>query len=196
MRLALCEKMRLFIAIDLPQNLREELSHLTTKLKKCDADAKWVEPQNLHLSFKFLGETNEDKIKSIEKILNAVAKKHKTLELNLEKFGFFPNEQSPRVFFIATDKEEELKKIYSSLEDALQNIGFEKEERFKSHITLARFRSLKNIEVLKKQVKSLTIKGAFTAREITLFKSTLKPQGPVYEKLFSTLLQGTEGHAS
>ena len=106
----------------------------------------------------------------------------------LENLGFFPNEKFPRVFFVATDKEEELKNIYSSIEDALQNIGFEKEERFNSHITLARFRSLKNIEILKKQLETLTITGKFSANEITLFKSILKPQGPVYEKIFSAPL--------
>lgn len=185
--------MRLFIALDLPQSLKEELSRLTAKLKKYDADTKWVEPQNLHLSFKFLGEVGDDKIKNIEEILITIGKKYKTLELNLEKFGFFPNEKSPRVFFVATDKEEELKKIYSSLEDALQNIGFKKEERFESHITLARFKSLKNIELLKKQIESITIKGKFPVNEITLFKSILKPQGPVYEKIFSAPLQGIEG---
>lgn len=194
MRYALCEKnMRLFIAIDIPQNLKEELSRLVTKLRKYDADAKWVEPQNLHLSLKFLGETNEEIIKKIEEIISLAAKQHKALELNLERFGFFPNEKSPRVFFVATDKEEELKKIYSCLEDALQNLGFEKEKRFKSHITLARFKSLKNIELLKKQIGSIPVKGSFPANEITLFKSTLKPQGPVYEKIFSAPLQGTDG---
>ncbi|MFA6282428.1 MAG: RNA 2',3'-cyclic phosphodiesterase [Candidatus Omnitrophota bacterium] len=185
--------MRLFIAIDIPQNIKEELSRLTTKLKKCDVDAKWVETQNLHLSFKFLGETSDDKVKDIKEILAAAGKQHKTLELNLEKFGFFPNEKSPRVFFVATDKEEELKKLYSCLEDKLKNLGFEKEDRFKSHITLARFRSLKNIEALKSEMETLTITGKFPANEITLFKSNLKPQGPVYEKIFSALLQDIEG---
>jgi 2'-5' RNA ligase len=180
--------MRLFVAIDLPQNLKEELSRLTAKLKKCDCDAKWVEPQNLHLSFKFLGETSEDKIKSIEEILNTAAKKHKMLELNLENFGFFPNEKRPRVLFVTTDNEEELRGICSSFEDSLQNIGFEKDERFKSHITLARFRSAKNIEVLKKELGSITVKGKFIVNEITLFKSILKSQGPIYEKIFSAAL--------
>lgn len=180
--------MRLFIGIDIPQDLKEELSRLTDKLKKCDCDAKWVELQNLHLSLKFLGEVDEDKIKNIKEILNATGNKHPALELNFENFGFFPNEKYPRVFFVATDKEGELKRIYSDIETALQNLGFEKEERFKSHITLARFRSLKNIEALKKQVGSLTIKDKFTVNEITLFKSTLKPQGPVYEKIASAVL--------
>jgi 2'-5' RNA ligase len=177
--------MRLFIAIDLPQDLKENLSRIVTKLKKCDADAKWVEPQNLHLSLKFLGETSEDKVKNIEEILNAAGKKHSALELNLENFGFFPDDIRPRVFFLTTDKEEELKKICSSLEDTLQNIGFEKDERFKSHITLARFRSAKNIEALKSELESIKIKGKFNVNEIALFKSILKPQGPIYEKIFS-----------
>lgn len=185
--------MRLFIAIDIPQNLKEELSRLTTKLKKCDADAKWVEMQNLHLSLKFLGEVAEDKIKKIEEIISVVGKKYITLELSLENFGFFPNEKHPRVFFVATDKEEELKKIYSEIEDALRGTGFEKEERFKSHITLARFRSAKNIEILRKQIESTIVKGKFPANEIALFKSALTPQGPVYEKTFSASLKNSRG---
>ncbi|MFA5272209.1 MAG: RNA 2',3'-cyclic phosphodiesterase [Candidatus Omnitrophota bacterium] len=177
--------MRLFIGIDLPKSLKEELSRLTAKLKKCDCDTKWVQVQNLHLSFKFLGEVNEEKIKNIEEIISTSGKQHKTLELNLEKFGFFPNEKYPGVFFVATDTEEKLKRIYSFLEDNLQTLGFKKEERFKSHITLARFRSSKNIEVFKKQLESIAVKGKFPVNEITLFRSILKPQGPIYEKLFS-----------
>ncbi len=181
--------MRLFIAIDIPQDLKDVLSRLLLKLKKSDVDAKWVLTQNLHLSLKFLGEVDEAKIKNIEEILDSAGKQFSSLELNFEKFGFFPDEKRPRVFFVATDKEEELKKIYSFLEDNLQKLDFVKEERFKSHITLARFRSQRNTEALKKQIESIAIKGKFQANEITLFKSILKPQGPTYEKIASVLLK-------
>jgi 2'-5' RNA ligase len=109
--------------------------------------------------------------------------------LNLTKFGFFPNENYIRIVFIATDKEEILKKVAFELEEGLEKLGFPKEGRFSSHLTLARLRSKKNLDCLKKEIKNIAIREKFVVSEITLFKSTLKPTGPVYEKIFSAQLR-------
>lgn len=181
--------MRLFIAIDIPQNLKEKLSLICAKLKKCDLDAKWVNTANIHITLKFLGETAEEQLDEIKNIITSVAGHFNRLELNVGGFGFFPNEISPRVFFVSTDKEETLKNISLQLEDKLENLNFPKEGRFKSHLTLARLRSKKNIDCLKEEIKKISIEAKFPVTEIILLKSTLKPTGPVYEKIFTAGLK-------
>jgi len=180
--------MRLFIAIDLPDHTKQELASLINTFKKYNLDAKWVKDTNLHLSLKFLGEVNEGAIANIEKIIIRTAGQHKSLEVTIRNFGFFPNEQFPRVFFVATDEEEALKRIAITLENALSEIGFDKENRFTSHITLARLRSVKNIETLKTEIKKTVVQKKIPVSEIVLFKSILQTTGPVYEKIFSAPL--------
>jgi len=181
--------MRLFIAIDIPEDLKEKLSRIVTRLKKCGLDAKWVNTSNIHMTLKFLGETREEDLDKIENIINATSSMFTKLELNTAGFGFFPSENSPRVFFLSTDNEEILKNISLQLEDKLEILGFPKEGRFKSHLTIARFRSKKNIDCLKEEIKNISIKAKFAVSEIILFKSLLKPTGPVYEKVFCSALK-------
>ena len=166
--------MRLFIAIDLPDNLKEKINQSIKILRKCDIDAKWVQDKNLHLSLKFLGETDQEKLAEIKKIINLTAQEYQEIELYTESFGFFPNEIRPRVFFLGTDKGEELKRIAVSLEGRLEKLGFIKENRFAPHITLARLKSIKNISGLKSELKNISVKEKIPVSEIALFQSILK----------------------
>ncbi len=181
--------MRLFIAIDIPEDLKEKLSRVVTRLKKCGLDAKWVNASNIHMTLKFLGETQEEDLDKIKSIVGDTSGLFTKLELSTGGFGFFPNEKSPRVFFISTDKEEILKNISLQLEDKLEGLGFPKEGRFKSHLTIARFRTKKNIDCIKNGIKDMTVEAKFAVSEIILFKSTLTPAGPVYEKIFCAPLK-------
>jgi 2'-5' RNA ligase len=178
--------MRAFVAIDLPSFLKEKIKEATEKLKKCDLNAKWVESKNLHITLKFLGEVKEDVLEKVKESIETVAKKFASFEVSLNEFGFFPTPNNPRVFFISTDKEEKLKEIAQDLERKLSLLGFKKENRFKSHITLARFKSKKNIDSLKRELKKVNLKESFLIKEITLFKSTLTSLGPIYEEIFKS----------
>lgn len=181
--------MRTFIAIDLTASVREKISNIQNVLKKCDLDAKWVSPENAHITLKFLGWVKDPgQIEKIKKIIKETAIKFKCLDVNLKEFGFFPNERRPRVFFISTDKEDILKNISCELEEKLEKCGFEKEGRFRSHITIARFRSPKNIDALSRELKDIKVKETLPIKEITLFKSTLTKAGPVYEVIFKSTL--------
>jgi 2'-5' RNA ligase len=180
--------MRTFIAFPLPVEIKETLASVQGNLRSCNLDAKWVTPERLHLTLKFLGEVPEAKLEPIREKLNSVAKEFKALSVTLEKFGFFPHERNPRIFFVATDKEEALQKIASHLEEELAQLGFAPEHRFKSHITLARFRSRKNIDCIREKIKELKIEGRFSCQDIVLFKSTLTPSGPIYEEIFKARL--------
>jgi 2'-5' RNA ligase len=141
------------------------------------------------MTLKFLGEVQEEQIDKIKGIIMAIAGNFSRLELSVGNFGFFPNENSPRVFFISTDKEEILKEMSLQLEDKLEALGFPKEGRFKPHLTIARIRSKKNIDCLKNEIKDAATKAKFAVNEIILFKSLLTSAGPIYEKVFCAELK-------
>ncbi|MBU1112480.1 MAG: RNA 2',3'-cyclic phosphodiesterase [Candidatus Omnitrophica bacterium] len=175
--------MRAFIAIDLPENLKNQLAQIQNDLKSCDLDLKWVKPENLHLTLKFLGDIDEKQLLEIKKIIKGIAFNQKTFEVSLEAFGFFPDSRKPRVFFVSTTNQDLLKTIVNRLETGLGKIGFPIEGRFKSHLTLARIKSSKNLETLLQNLKEVSLEGVFTVKEIAVYESRLKPTGPVYEKI-------------
>ena len=180
--------MRAFIAINLPKDTKNKISELENDFKKCDLAFKWVKPENLHLTLKFLGNVSEEQITKIKEVITKVSGKFAAFNASFNSFGFFPNEKRPKVFFISIDKEELLKSIAAGLEEELETLGFERENRFKSHITLARIKDLKNIESLKEKIKSAQLDEQFPAEAIILYKSTLTKEGPIYGKIFKSNL--------
>jgi len=177
--------MRAFIAIKLPKYIIEEVSKIQEILKKCNLNFKWVKAENTHLTLKFLGNTDNAKLEKAKEIIAQTAKDFSGFKVKLESFGFFPNERRPRVFFISTTAHQILKSIADKLEDELKPLGFKKESRFKSHITLARIKSTKDIDCLKEKLKSIELKGSFPVKEITLYESTLTPKGAIYDVIFN-----------
>ena len=180
--------MRTFIAIDLPEKIKNKIAELENDFKKCNLTFKWVKPENLHLTLKFLGDIDQEGVSKINEAITTVSGKFAAFKASFNSFGFFPNEKNPRVFFISIDKEELFKSIASELEKELETLGFKKENRFKSHITLARIKDLKNIESLKEKIKNTQLNEEFPADTIILYKSTLTKEGPLYEEISSYCL--------
>jgi 2'-5' RNA ligase len=182
--------MRTFIAIKLPKEIKGLLASLQQELKNTGADVKWVEPKNIHLTLKFLGEIDEKTSTKISSILEEVAKDTMSFNIRIACAGAFPKINSPRVLWAGVDKGDlETKIIAKALEEKIEKIGIPKENRaFSSHITIGRIKSSLNrdelIQGLKKLQKYFGAKGAeFCVYKITLFKSTLTPNGPIYEIL-------------
>jgi len=180
--------MRAFIAIDLPERIQSKVAELENDLKKCDLAFRWVKPENLHLTLKFLGDISQEQVSKIKEAIAKVSGKFAAFETSFNGFGFFPNERKPRVFFISIDKQKLLKSIAGELEEELETLGFEKENRFKSHITLARIKDLKNIESFKAKIKNTCLNEEFPIESITLHKSILTKEGPIYGKIFKSNL--------
>jgi len=180
--------MRLFVAVNPPLEIKEKIKRLEADLKKCDLAAKWVKAENIHLTLKFLGEVGAEKIPSIKQAMEKVAGQFKAFEANMDGFGFFPSERNPRVFFVKTNQEEILKDVYRKLEAALKALGFAPEDKFKSHLTLARLKGRKNLNQLKEGLKKISLSESFSVKAITLFKSTLTAEGPVYSEIFKAAL--------
>ncbi|MCD6583983.1 MAG: RNA 2',3'-cyclic phosphodiesterase [Candidatus Omnitrophica bacterium] len=181
--------MRTFIAFPLSWEIKERIAEIQDKLKDCHLDVKWVKPINLHITLKFLGEIQKTVVSKVKEILENIGTNFSSINVKLKEFGFFPNEKRPRVFFISTDQEDYLRSISLTLEEELEEIGFKKEERFKSHITIARFRSKKNLDCLFRQIKNIKIEGKFFIKEIIFFRSILTSGGPIYEEIFKINLK-------
>ncbi|MFA5411127.1 MAG: RNA 2',3'-cyclic phosphodiesterase [Candidatus Omnitrophota bacterium] len=182
--------MRTFIAIELPKEIKDALSQLQAKLKTTAADVKWVDPQNIHLTLKFLGERDDKKIEKITRALEEVTRQKSSFTIVISSLGAFPNISSPRVIWAGIDKgDNETREIAGELEEKIARLGIPKEDRpFSSHITIGRTRSSLNREKLVQGLeKSADYFGKnkleFNAGKITLFKSTLTPKGPVYAVL-------------
>lgn len=180
--------MRLFIAIDLPKNIKTNLARIQKELAPHYSSLKWIKPENIHLTLKFLGETNHKKLEQVKTAIIEVSKNHKPFTLSLADFGFFPKTKNPRIFFIKAQPEKELKDIADDLEQNLEGLGFKQEHRFKSHITLARIKGEVDTSSLKEKLANVKVDGTFEVTHLTLFQSTLTNKAPIYEAIFTVTL--------
>jgi len=190
--------MRAFIAIELPEKIKDALARAQEELKKTGADVKWVQPQNIHLTLKFLGERDDKKIAQAQAALQEAADNNKTFKASISETGAFPDLNHPRVIWAGVGKgDQEIKQIAAQLEEKIARIGIPKEERpFSSHITIGRVKSGLNKEKLAEGLKRageiLTKeKLEFEVRQVTLYKSTLTPKGHVYEAVKEASLNAT-----
>ncbi|MEO0097871.1 MAG: RNA 2',3'-cyclic phosphodiesterase [candidate division WOR-3 bacterium] len=175
-------KIRSFIALEIPQDIKNEVYDYIENFKKDNLPVKWVEKGNLHITLIFLGEQDLNFINKVKEILKNISNSFKPFYINLTNFGFFPNAKKPRVFWIGIKKNKEIIiQIVEKLNRELKKIGFKPEEReFSPHLTIGRFKAISNTE------KYLTLKYEskdFLINKITLFKSTLTSAGPIYEAI-------------
>jgi RNA 2',3'-cyclic 3'-phosphodiesterase len=177
---------RSFLAIELPKSFRLECERIITALKKTGADVKWVRPDNIHLTVKFLGNISEDAVPRLAHDVGQAVGRYAPITLRLQKTGVFPNPNKPRVIWLGLDGHiERLTRFKTDVEQAASLSGFEPERRpFQPHLTLGRMRSGHNRpELLDALTKLNPVALEFTAPEIVLVKSDLKPTGAVYTTL-------------
>lgn len=178
------ENIRCFIAIPLTQEIKEELVNIQEKLKKSDAGVKWVSPDSIHLTLKFLGDIPRIRLSSVSKMIKEVAHKKTWFEMSLSSLGAFPSIEKPRIVWIGIENgQEELKELAEKLDIKLRSIGLPGEEReFVPHLTLGRVKKLDNRDKLVEIIHS--IKAVFTEKmqvtKINLMKSQLTSTGPIY----------------
>ncbi|MDD5545839.1 MAG: RNA 2',3'-cyclic phosphodiesterase [Candidatus Omnitrophica bacterium] len=181
------ETIRVFIAIEIPPEARDELISVQATLKRSGADVKWVEPENIHLSLRFIGDVGPDKAEEIKNQLAVVASASKAFELTIKGIGAFPDLDHPGVIWAGVDRgAAESARIADDLEAKLRAIGIAGEEReFHPHITLGRVRSGRNGDKLRGLVETVGFEAgpAIKAEYLTLFMSRLTPQGSVYTAL-------------
>lgn len=184
--------MRLFVALEIPAAVRENLATLMKKLSALEKQssgkkARWVRPENLHVTLKFIGETAPHKLDEIVTALLAV-QSGQPAELQFRGWGFFPDEKRPRVLWAGIDASPNLAAIAGDIEQQLEPLGFPLEKRaFTPHLTLARFEPPTISERLRAVVRENAERdfGALRANEFHLIESKLKPSGAEYTTLHS-----------
>lgn len=182
--------MRVFIAIDIDDQIKEGLTELQKEIiDKADikkGDAKWVNPENIHLTLKFLGEIKDEQVVDICNITEEVASRHESFELDVESVGHFGG-RSARVLWIGAGQDcENLLKLQGDLEHQLDLAGWPKEVRkFSAHLTLCRVRNPKAGIILAQMTegyKDLKL-GTMPADSVSVYQSQLTPKGPIYTRL-------------
>jgi 2'-5' RNA ligase len=173
--------MRLFVAVEIPGEIRKKLASAQKRIGDGSAGIKWVEEHNLHVTMKFLGEVDEGKAGEIKEALDSVKQEPFTCDVN--SIGTFPNEDYIKVIWAGIEPEQIFRNLHEKIEKALEPFGFGMDSRFHPHITLGRVRSVKDRERLRKSVAEIRSEnfGSFDVGEFRLKKSTLTPGGPVYE---------------
>jgi|ERR1700693_3424589 len=178
--------MRLFVALDIPDAVRRALRELMARLKPECSGARWVRPEGIHITLKFLGETEGAKLDSINSALSSV---HPAgpVQFDFRGIGFFPNEFHPRIIWCGVEASPNLATLAASVDRALQPLGFPAETRaFTPHLTLARFDSHKGLDTLVRtanNLKSYDFGSALRQSEFYLYQSVLKRGGSEYTRL-------------
>jgi len=178
---------RLFIAIAISSEIRATISALLSEMRACAPKAKWVRPDNLHVTLKFLGETAEPQVAAIQGALSSL----RSAELITAVFrglGFFPSETRPSVLWAGAQLSSNAQTLASSIDQAMHTLGFPLEQRpFTPHLTLARFPSASLSPQLQEQCQKHRASnfGSCTARQFHLMESRRKPSGAEYTILQS-----------
>jgi len=176
--------MRAFAAVNLDETLRERLADAQRRLKQSGADVRWTGRQGLHITLKFLGDVAEDCIPAISGAIRGALDGCEPFRLRLQGAGSFPPRGAPRVIWVASGEGEgRLAEMAERLEDALEPLGFAREQRaFAAHVTLGRVKSPRERERLMEGVAALAGEefGEMTVERAALMRSRLTPQGAIY----------------
>jgi 2'-5' RNA ligase len=183
--------MRLFVALELPGEVRAALADLITQLKPMCRAASWSRPEGMHVTLKFLGHAIADS--DTEKLAAARAKLAEVqleapVEMGYRGVGFFPNARRPQVFWCGIQASANLAPLAADIERALEPLGIPRESRtFVPHLTLARFKASEGVNALAGEAEKLAGREFGFARETEfhLFESKLKPGGAQHQKIAS-----------
>jgi len=191
--------MRIFIGIDLDPEVRGHIARFLEGVQGFAPDAKWVRPESLHVTLKFVGEQAPERVEAITERLRRI--EHSVLEIRTVGYGFFPTAKAPRVFWIGIQGGTQLAALAESIDVAVAELGIPREDRpFSPHLTLARGGGGRSsgspkwrkgdgpnatFAVLEKRLAAMGELdfGAMTAREFILYQSQLSRGGSKYTRL-------------
>ena len=179
--------MRAFIGVALPESIRTSLHALQQELAESRADLKWVEPEQLHLTLKFLDEITEEQRQQVETMLRRVTASATPFMVQLDQVGAFPSRHAPRVIWVGlAEGTEELARMAAMIEEEARAMGLRREERpFASHLTVGRVRSSRSLKALAQQLPHVQWKSPapWHVVAITLYQSVLSSAGAHHSKL-------------
>ena len=185
---------RSFLAIELPKTILKKIDEVQGDLKLSRADVRWVSPEKIHLTLKFFGNIDESKIEAIVEAIERPVKGTLGFFIKVKGLGAFPHLKNPRVVWMGlAEGKEILTSFQRQLEGELEKIGFEREERpFQPHLTLGRSNSSRGRDELVGMIEQRREEefGEIPVEKVVLFKSELRPSGPIYTALRELKLGG------
>jgi 2'-5' RNA ligase len=198
--------MRIFVGIDISEEVREKIARFLEGVSPFASEARWVRPESLHITLKFIGEQKQEQVTAIGKALESV--QSNPFEVGLAGTGFFPSPTSPRVFWIGIRAGAQLAQLAADVDAAVHGLGIPREERkFSPHLTLARGGGKSGdpkwrngdgpnsiFAVLQKRLAAMPEPdfGTMTADRFILYQSELSPKGSKYTKLETYPMQRRE----
>jgi len=179
---------RLFVALDLPEAVRQEVWELIARIRKECPAARWLRPEGIHITLKFIGGTDDKHFGAVCMALAPVQSAR--VEMNFRGLGFFPNERRPRLLFCGVEASANLAALAGDVAGALEPLGIPRESReFVPHLTLARLDpgklSAGEVQKLVRAAQEFEGRsfGSAIETEFYLFESILKQNGAEYKKL-------------
>jgi RNA 2',3'-cyclic 3'-phosphodiesterase len=195
--------MRLFIALDIDDAIRERIARFLEGVRGFAPEARWVRPESLHVTLKFIGEKPEPAVEQIKRELETVSSS--AFEIQFRNYGFFPSPKSARVFWVGIASGPQLPSLAAIIDERMAALGIPKEEHaFSPHLTLARGAGgsgsprrnkrdapNRSFQHLQEKLAALPAPefGTMMAREFFLYQSQLSPKGSKYTKLAKFALQ-------
>lgn len=176
---------RSFLAIELDEELVPKILNVQKEFKKTNANIKYVPSQNMHFTLKFFGNIDLDMVDDISSAVEKVIKNYSSFDLNIKNCGCFPNKKVIKVLWLGLEEGSPIKDLQKDLDKEFRKLGFKKEKNFISHLTIGRVKSPKNKKEIREAIEKLeNIEiGQMSVSKICLKKSTLTPQGPIYEDI-------------
>jgi 2'-5' RNA ligase len=186
------DTIRTFIAVEMPENITSGIRELQQGLKDYGVDIRWIRPENIHLTLKFLGDVKAADINNIFEAISRTVDGVTSIPLKAKGIGVFPGIKSPRVLWVGLAGQiESLLRLQKTLESNLKGLGFPPEKRsFKGHLTIGRIKTKMHSKKVADALMAFRNfeSETFTADKIILFKSELKTQGAVYTNLASATM--------
>jgi 2'-5' RNA ligase len=186
------KRIRTFIAVEIEPAVRQALTELQDDLRGVADDVKWVEPENLHLTLKFLGDVDETDLYSVCKMAESSVAGIAAFSMQLAGVGAFPSSNKPKIIWAGIRQgADELVQIHKRLESAFAEEGYPREDRaFTPHLTLGRTRQPRAMPMLAQTIERLADwdGGTSQADEIVIMSSQLGPDGPTYTPMGRTRL--------
>lgn len=184
--------MRLFIALDLPEEWKRILAQPEASIGWLGRGVKWVEPRGMHLTLKFLGEVEETLLPQIRDGITVACSTISTFTMRLQGTGVFPNPKRPRVYWAGIEAPRQLMDLQTRMDAEMQRIGFPAEEHpFRPHLTIARIKDPIGKQRMTDALLNFKLEGdSIEIREALLMRSHLSIEGARYEAIFRCPLGG------
>ena len=179
-------KIRTFVCFELPAEVLKQLRSIQERLKALHDGTRWVNPERIHLTLRFLGDVERERMDAVIQAVQNGCGAFEPFTLTVAEPGAFPDFKRPRVFWIGvSDPDQNLQQCQKSIERELERIGFPGEKRaFSPHLTLGRVKNSRGVAKVSQELEHMhPAPVSFSAREVVVMQSKLTPSGAVYTPL-------------